>query len=207
MPVVRAYILARPAAEQERLRSLVASPDIAVVGQGDSLETMAETRPDVAILSSDALSAGAGRHRLPPLVIWTDDVNTPARVRSWGLASWGVVGRRAPSAQLQAAVLAVAHGLCVVPLESVGSAVADAASGAGQDEDADAVALQEPLTARERDVLEIASRGLSNREVGAALGISEHTVKFHLVAIYAKLGVSTRTAAVRRGLRRGLIAI
>jgi LuxR family maltose regulon positive regulatory protein len=56
-------------------------------------------------------------------------------------------------------------------------------------------------------VLEIASRGLSNREVGAELGISEHTVKFHLAAIYAKLGVSTRTAAVRRGLRRGIIEI
>ena len=62
---------------------------------------------------------------------------------------------------------------------------------------------EEPLTAREHDVLEIASRGLSNREVGGELGISEHTVKFHLAAIYGKLGVSTRTAAVRRGLRRG----
>ena len=56
-------------------------------------------------------------------------------------------------------------------------------------------------------MLEIASRGLSNREVAGELGISEHTVKFHLAAIYGKLGVSTRTAAVRRGLRRGIIEI
>ena len=56
-------------------------------------------------------------------------------------------------------------------------------------------------------MLDLASRGLSNREIGGALGISEHTGKFHLAGIFGKLGVSTRTAAVRRGLRRRIIAI
>jgi ATP/maltotriose-dependent transcriptional regulator MalT len=104
-------------------------------------------------------------------------------------------------------VLAVANGLCVVPRESVGTGDAHATLGSADDDEVQGGALEEPLTARERDVLEIASRGLSNREVASELGISEHTVKFHLAAIYGKLGVSTRTAAVRRGLRRGIIEI
>jgi DNA-binding NarL/FixJ family response regulator len=65
----------------------------------------------------------------------------------------------------------------------------------------------EPLTARERDVLALAAEGMVNREIAAALGLSEHTVKFHLAAIFGKLGVATRTEAVRRALRRGLIDI
>lgn len=65
----------------------------------------------------------------------------------------------------------------------------------------------EPLTPREREVLEWLAEGLPNRLIAERLGISEHTVKFHVASIYGKLGVSTRAEAVRRGLRRGLIAI
>jgi DNA-binding NarL/FixJ family response regulator len=205
--VIRAFILARSMAEQDRLRSLAASTDIAVVGAATSLAAMAGLRPDVAILAGDDLPPRTQRRALPPIVIWTDDPGAAARVKAWGSAAWGVVSRRAAPAQLQAAVLAVANGLCVVPRESVGPADADATLGSADDDEVQGGALEEPLTARERDVLEIASRGLSNREVAGELGISEHTVKFHLAAIYGKLGVSTRTAAVRRGLRRGIIEI
>ena len=65
----------------------------------------------------------------------------------------------------------------------------------------------EPLTPREREVLEWLAEGLSNRGIAERLGISEHTVKFHIASVYGKLGVSTRAEAVRRGLRRGLISI
>jgi DNA-binding NarL/FixJ family response regulator len=68
-------------------------------------------------------------------------------------------------------------------------------------------ALIEPLTAREREVLALAADGLSNREIAAALEISDHTVKFHLASIFGKLAVSSRTEAVRRGLQLGLIDI
>jgi DNA-binding NarL/FixJ family response regulator len=205
--VIRAFILARSIAEQDRLRSLAASTDIAVVGAATSLDAMPGMRPDVAILAGDDLPPRTERRALPPIVIWTDDPGAAARVKGWGSAAWGVVSRRAAPAQLQAAVLAVANGLCVVPSESLGPAVGDTTLGLGRDDESDGGALEEPLTAREHDVLEIASRGLSNREVASELGISEHTVKFHLAAIYGKLGVSTRTAAVRRGLRRGIIEI
>jgi DNA-binding CsgD family transcriptional regulator len=67
--------------------------------------------------------------------------------------------------------------------------------------------LVEELTARERDVLALVADGHSNREIAARLDISEHTVKFHLASIFGKLGVSTRTQAVRRALEWGLIEI
>ena len=65
----------------------------------------------------------------------------------------------------------------------------------------------EALTAREHDVLSLLADGLSNRDIAGRLDISEHTVKFHLASIFGKLGASTRTEAVQRGLRRGLIEI
>ena len=68
-------------------------------------------------------------------------------------------------------------------------------------------ALVEALTEREHEVLELLADGLSNRDIASSLAISEHTVKFHLASIFGKLGVSTRTEAVQRGLRLGVIEI
>lgn len=65
----------------------------------------------------------------------------------------------------------------------------------------------ESLTPREREVLAWLAEGLPNKAIAARLGISEHTVKFHVASIYGKLDASTRAEAVRRGLRRGLIAL
>jgi DNA-binding NarL/FixJ family response regulator len=68
-------------------------------------------------------------------------------------------------------------------------------------------ALIEALTTREHDVLALLADGLPNRDIARALAISEHTVKFHLASIFGKLGASTRTEAVQRGLRLGVIEI
>jgi len=65
----------------------------------------------------------------------------------------------------------------------------------------------EPLTVRENEVLRLLAEGLSNREIADRLNISEHTIKFHIRSILGKLGASTRTQAVTRGLRAGLIEL
>jgi DNA-binding CsgD family transcriptional regulator len=72
------------------------------------------------------------------------------------------------------------------------------------DEETDSV---ESLTAREREVLEQMAAGLSNRQIADVLGISEHTVKFHLSATPGNPGVSSRSAAIRHGLRQGLVTL
>ena len=63
------------------------------------------------------------------------------------------------------------------------------------------------LTPREREVLDMLAEGLSNKEIAWRLQISEHTVKFHVASVFAKLDVSTRTEAVMQGIRRGLVML
>ncbi len=67
--------------------------------------------------------------------------------------------------------------------------------------------FEEPLTAREIEVLELLAEGLSNKAIAARLGISDQTVKFHVAAICGKLGAANRTDAVRRAIRRGLVSL
>ncbi|HZI79975.1 MAG TPA: response regulator transcription factor [Vicinamibacterales bacterium] len=67
--------------------------------------------------------------------------------------------------------------------------------------------VEEPLTPREVQVLELLAAGLANKAIAGRLGISDQTVKFHVAAILGKLGVANRTEAVRVAVRRGLIAM
>ena len=67
--------------------------------------------------------------------------------------------------------------------------------------------LVESLTTREIEVLELVAEGLPNKTIAARLGISDQTVKFHVASIAGKLGAANRTDAVRRAVRRGLIAL
>jgi DNA-binding CsgD family transcriptional regulator len=63
------------------------------------------------------------------------------------------------------------------------------------------------LTRRERDVLALLARGFSNKRIGERLGISEHTAKFHVGSVLAKLGAATRAEAVALGVRRGYVVL
>jgi DNA-binding NarL/FixJ family response regulator len=65
----------------------------------------------------------------------------------------------------------------------------------------------ESLTPRENEVLAMLAEGLANREIADRLGVSDHTIKFHISSILDKLGASTRTEAVTLGLRMGLIVL
>ena len=66
---------------------------------------------------------------------------------------------------------------------------------------------EENLSGREIEVLGLVARGSSNREIAEALWISEATVKSHLIRIYAKLGVTDRTAAVTTAIKRGMLRL
>jgi DNA-binding NarL/FixJ family response regulator len=65
----------------------------------------------------------------------------------------------------------------------------------------------EALTAREMEVLRLLAAGLTNTQMAARLGIAESTVKFHLAGVMAKLGAASRTEAVVKGARAGLVAL
>jgi DNA-binding NarL/FixJ family response regulator len=67
--------------------------------------------------------------------------------------------------------------------------------------------VDEPLTPREVEVLELLVEGLSNKAIAVRLHISDQTVKFHVAAISGKLGAINRTDAVRRAIRRGLVSV
>jgi len=104
---------------------------------------------------------------------------------------------------LSAAVKAVAHGLTVLDPEIM--------SAAGIHIHGHARPAQpvtgEALTAREREVLELVAAGLPNKAIARELGISEHTAKFHVGSLLAKLGAGSRTEAVTIATRRGILTI
>lgn len=112
-----------------------------------------------------------------------------------------VLPRRITQEELAAAVRAAAAGLIVIHPEDAGAFFPER-----RPEERAEFPL-EPLTPREREVLRTIADGLSNREIGARLGISEHTVKFHVAAILGKLGAAGRTEAVMTAVRRGLLMV
>jgi two-component system, NarL family, nitrate/nitrite response regulator NarL len=84
---------------------------------------------------------------------------------------------------------------------------ADALAGAPQATAARGTAAPTALTAREAQILALLAEGLVNKEIAARLGISRHTVKTHLAALFHKLGVTTRAEAVAAGARAGVILL
>jgi len=76
-----------------------------------------------------------------------------------------------------------------------------------RDADFEKVGLEESLTHREQEVLELLAEGLPNKAIAGRLGISDQTVKFHVASIASKLGATNRTEAVRIALRRGLLTL
>jgi DNA-binding NarL/FixJ family response regulator len=89
-------------------------------------------------------------------------------------------------------------------IDSDGILMTPDASDASDAEEDD---FDEPLTPREVQVLELLAEGLPNKAIAVRLHISDQTVKFHVSAISGKLGARNRTDAVRRAVRRGLIAL
>ncbi|NVB39754.1 response regulator transcription factor [Pseudenhygromyxa sp. WMMC2535] len=121
----------------------------------------------------------------------------------------GVLDRDAGNSRLRAAVLAAELGLVILD-EDPGDAVVASWSPEQTVAEAPAASRARPLaelTPREREVLELLADGLSNRVIGERLGISAHTVKFHVDALLDKLEARSRTQAVVQAIRRGLLEL
>ena len=101
--------------------------------------------------------------------------------------------------------MAAAQGLVVLPLHLLDQILGHRRSVLLETLEVGLDALEDPLTAREQEVLELLSQGQSNKMIARRLNISEHTVKFHISSLYTKLGTSNRAEAVSRGARLGLI--
>jgi DNA-binding NarL/FixJ family response regulator len=128
-----------------------------------------------------------------PAVVLSDE---PLTSRVLRLGVHAILPSEAAAEQIVAALYAASAGLIAVPAES-SSLLVPAASEP----------LVENLTPRETETLEMLAEGLSNKQIAARLSISEHTAKFHVNSILGKLDAATRTEAVMRGIRTGLLKV
>lgn len=119
-----------------------------------------------------------------------------------------VLPRVATAGEIIAAVEAAASGLIVVHPDWLDPLLSSAPpSLSPPDEETLPGSEIDALTPREVEVLAMLAEGLGNKIIAWRLGISEHTIKFHVSSIFAKLGASSRTEAVTLGIRRGLIML
>lgn len=160
-----------------------------------------DATPSVVVLDGSDVSSAASIQdwieRGTRVVTLVPDDATAAQLRRAGAV--GVLHRDAPVDRLVAAIVAVANGLIVSDFDLT-SERAERAPAATESWD-------ESLTPRETEVLELLARGLANKQVAARLGVSEHTAKFHVNSILSKLGVQSRSEAIVRAARLGLITL
>ncbi len=133
---------------------------------------------------------------LVPVVALLSDASAAAQ--AWATGARGLLHRDTPPERLAAAIAAVAEGATVLDDDAADALLRRATPGAGP---------VEPLTPRELEVLRLLAEGLANKTVAARLEVTENTVKFHVNAIFGKLGVQSRTEAVVRATRLGLIPL
>lgn len=221
-PVVRAgldAVVRSAAAELEVVGSV--PDDAAMIAEG-----VERLDPDVVLLEAErhgdpgaappaallAVLSPADAPRASPatvLLVESGDAELAAEALRSGVRA--VLSRGAAGAEIVAAVKAVAAGLAVLPPELVESLLVSPL----RPPSADAVLAPAgappggatPLTPRETEVLAMLAEGLANKQIAPRLGISEHTVKYHVTSIFAKLGASSRTEAVTIGARRGLVML
>jgi two-component system nitrate/nitrite response regulator NarL len=182
---------ATPAALRVLLRAgdPVRRRGLAAMVEGAGHLVVTET-PDV-VLCDLARDATPPAEAEAPVVVLTNDAMR-------GEQPAGVLPREVTAAQLDPALRAVAAGLLV---RAPGGFPSDGFHPAGDE------APPLLLTPREAEILTLVGQGMSNKAVARELGISVHTVKFHLEALFAKLDATSRAEAVAKGLRGGVIEL
>lgn len=136
-------------------------------------------------------------------VVLVDDPGANWTRKALRAGALGILPRNAPPSEIHSAIHAARRGLLLVEPELLREILATDSQRAT---DAD-VELVEELTDREIEVLRMLAEGFSNKEIASRMGISDHTVKFHISSILSKLEASSRTEAVTMGIRKGLILL
>jgi NarL family two-component system response regulator YdfI len=192
-------IAAPTAVMRAGLESLAASsPSVEIAGSFADLSALDAQRPDVVLcaLPADELQPPESGGPVP-IVLLSDGVQPAWPVDALRLGVRAVLGRDASANEILAAVEAVANGFAVLDPRELETLLAAAPAQ---------VAVETGvLTPRELEVLRMMAEGAANKTIAWKLGISEHTVKFHVAAILGKLNASSRTEAVTTGVRRGLV--
>ena len=192
---------------------LASNPALEVVGRASATTTLAPQvaalQPDVVVVELEGHDDPAATSTLGDVlsaaatVVLADDLRGTWAAEALRAGARGVLPREATVDEIVGAVEAAAAGLVVLhpavaatllPLLPIPARAVPAPPAP-------------PLTPREIEVLGMLAEGLGNKTIARRLGISEHTVKFHVGSIFAKLDASSRTEAVTRGARRGLIML
>jgi two-component system nitrate/nitrite response regulator NarL len=188
--------------------SISENPQLEVVGRAanaaDATEQIERLRPDVAVL--DLRMPGDGRsvlaavtdQDLPTRVLFLSEyVDTASVLSAVSGGANGYLAKGAEGEDIRSAILEVARGGTALSTDAQQALLSGLRSR-------EQLALSF-VTPREFEMLELLADGLTNPDIAARLYVSPETVKAHLRNVYAKLGVSDRTAAVAEALRRGLI--
>jgi DNA-binding NarL/FixJ family response regulator len=203
--MIRVSLIAPTPTLRAGLRAMLSDQvDIDIVSEASSTDDLAflvsdEARADVVLLSSESdlrNSSSAAQ----AMVVMSDDDSVAHRLRAMNLRGWGIAPSDATPDELHGVIAAVAQGLVVLPTH-----LADQLMPLRPSDDPSTERID--LTPRESEVLELLSRGLPNKLIAQQLGITEPTAKFHVSAIYAKLGVASRAEAVSKAARAGLITV
>lgn len=193
--MIRLLIAAESAVVRAGLEALVASsPGVQVLGSFPDYSQVEALRPDVVLASvpSEDLPATDAAAVLLTGESWTAEA-VRAGVRA-------ILPANASAAEILAAVESAAAGLAVLDPRDLDALLAAAPAVPVSTDSSN-------LTARELEVLRMLAEGAANKTIAWKLAISEHTVKFHVASILAKLGASTRTEAVTVGIRKGLVLL
>jgi DNA-binding NarL/FixJ family response regulator len=140
---------------------------------------------------------GTGAAGLPVIAIVADETDAREALAAGARAA---LPRSVDGERLAAAIQAAAQGLVVLDEDFAAATWLRNLPAASPE-------LAEPLTPRELEVLQLLSQGLPNKQIAQRLGISDHTVKFHVNAILGKLGVQSRSEAIVQAVRLGLVVL
>lgn len=211
-PALRVLLVAGQAMARAGLRGLLAGrEDLLIIGDrahvGDAGDIGIDPPPDVVLASWDPGTGGemATLNALAAIgipVVMMGDMPAPRELQA--LLRAGLRGYLLPDAnseQVGQALSCACEGLLVFD-PHMARTLATPVQGAVGGESTD-----EPLTEREREVLQLMALGLSNKLIARRLDVTEHTVKFHVGSVLAKLGATSRTEAVTSAVRQGLVAL